>query len=415
MKHGRRVVITGMGPVTPVGIGLEEYWSALKAGRNGVGPITLFDASAYTTRIAAEVKGFDPSEYIDSRQLRRMDRFVQLAAAAAKLAIADAGLEITDANRDRVGICIGSGIGGSGTWETQHSILLEQGPSRVSPMFIPMLIANMASGHIAILTGARGPNYCIVTACASAGHSIGDAALAISRGDADVMLTGGSEASVVPLATAGFCNMQAVSQRNDDPQRASRPFDKERDGFVIGEGAGVLVLEEADYARRRGARIYAEVAGCGMSADAYSMFAPEPEGIGGALSMSAALANAGIGPDDVDYINAHGTSTPIGDVGETVAIKRVFGDRAREVPISSTKSMIGHLLGAAGAVEAIACAMSIVDGVVHPTINYEFPDPQCDLDYVPNEAREVPVDIALSNSFGFGGQNATLIFRKFLD
>ena len=412
MRNGRRVVITGMGPVTPVGIGLHDYWGALKQGASGVGPITLFDASEYTTRIAAEVKGFDPSAYADPKELRRMDRFVQLATAAAKLAVEDAGLEVTDANRDRIGICIGSGIGGSGTWESQHKVLLERGPSRVSPMFVPMLIANMASGHISVLMGVRGPNLAIVTACASATHSIGEAAKMISRGDAEVILAGGSEASIVPLATAGFCNMQALSRRNDDPAHASRPFDKERDGFVVGEGAGVVILEELEYATKRGARIYAEVAGYGMSADAYSMFAPEPEGIGGALCMSAALADAGMSPEDVDYINAHGTSTPVGDAGETLAIKKVFGEQAYKIPVSSTKSMIGHLLGAAGAVEAMACAMTIVDGVIHPTINYEFPDPECDLDYVPNEAREAKVDVTLSNSFGFGGHNATVILKR---
>jgi len=402
-----------MGPVTPVGIGLNDYWSALKKGVSGAGPITLFDASEYTTRIAAEVKDFDPSAYVDPKELRRMDRFVQLAAAATKLAVEDAGLEVTDANRNRIGICIGSGIGGSGTWESQHKVLFERGPSRVSPMFIPMLIANMASGHISVLMGVRGPNLAIVTACASGAHSIGEAARMIGRGEADVMLAGGSEASIVPLATAGFCNMQAISRRNDDPTHASRPFDKERDGFLIGEGAGVLVLEEMEYAKKRGARIYAEVAGFGMSADAYSMFAPEPEGMGGALCMSAALLDAEMSPEEVGYINAHGTSTPVGDTGETLAIKKVFGEQAYNVPVSSTKSMTGHLLGAAGAVEAIACVMTIVDGVIHPTINYEFPDPECDLDYVPNDAREAKVDVTLSNSFGFGGHNATVILKRF--
>jgi len=415
MRNGRRVVITGMGPVTPIGIGIHDYWNALKQGKSGVGYITLFDASQYSTRIAAEVKDFEPEAFVDPKELRRMDRFVQLAAVAAKLAVEDAGLEVTDANRDRIGICIGSGIGGSGTWEAQHKVLLERGPSRVSPMFVPMLIANMASGHISVLMGVRGPNLAIVTACATGTHSIGDAAIIIGRGDADVMLAGGSEASVVPLATAGFCNMQALSRRNDDPEHASRPFDKERDGFVIGEGAGILILEGLEHAKKRGARIYAEVVGYGMSADAYSMFAPEPEGIGGALCMSAALADAGMSPQDVGCINAHGTSTPAGDAGETLAIKRVFGEDAYKIPISSTKSMIGHLLGAAGAVEAMACAMTIMDGVIHPTTNHEFPDPECDLDYVPNVAREAKVDVTLSNSFGFGGHNATVILKRFAD
>ena len=413
MKNGRRVVITGMGPVTPVGVGLDEFWGAMKQGKSGAGPITLFDASEHSTRIAAEIKNFDPSPYADARELRRMDRFVQLAVAAAKLALDDSGLDLEKSDRDRIGVCVGSGIGGSRTWELQHSILMEKGPSRVSPMFVPMLIANMASGHISILYGLRGPNSAIVTACATGSHSISDAAMTIALGAADVMLAGGTEASVTSLATAGFCNMKAMTRRNDEPERASRPFDKERDGFLIGEGAGVLVLEEKDHAVSRGARIYAEIAGFGMSADAYSQFAPEPEGTGGYLSMKAALESAEMHPEDIDYINAHGTSTPDGDIAETLAIKRTFGDHAKKLAVSSSKSMIGHLLGAAGAVEAIACAMTIIEGVIHPTINYEYPDPECDLDYVPNAAREAKVNAALSNSFGFGGHNATLILKKF--
>ncbi len=413
MKNGRRVVITGMGPVTPVGIGLDNFWNALKEGKSGAGPITQFDASDHSTRIAAEVKDFDPSLYADAKELRRMDRFVQLAVAAAKLALDDSGLDLEKADRDRIGVCVGSGIGGTKTWELQHSILLEKGPSRVSPMFVPMLIANMASGHISILHQLRGPNTAVVTACATGSHCISDAAMIIALGAADVMLTGGTEASVTSLAMAGFCNMKAMTRRNDDPQRASRPFDKERDGFLIGEGAGVLVLEDLDHAKKRGARIYAEIAGFGMSADAFSQFAPEPEGAGGYLSMKAALESAEIQPEDVDYINAHGTSTPDGDIAETIAIKRTFGSHAKKLAVSSSKSMVGHLLGAAGAVEAIACAMTITEGIIHPTINYEYPDPECDLDYVPNEAREANVNVALSNSFGFGGHNATIILKKF--
>ncbi|MDO8588551.1 MAG: beta-ketoacyl-ACP synthase II [Armatimonadota bacterium] len=409
----KRVVVTGLGPVTPIGIGIGDYWDSLANGRSGVGPITLFDASRHTTRIAAEIADFDPADYMEPGEARRMDRFVQLAVAAAKIAVADAGLDIDDGNRDRVGVLVGSGIGGSGTWETQHRILLEKGPGRVSPFFVPMLIADMGSGQISILLGARGPNLAVVTACATGTHAIGDAYNIIRRGEADAMLAGGAEAAIGPLATAGFCSAKAMSTRNDDPQRASRPFDAQRDGFVMGEGAGVVVLEELEFAKARGARIYGEIIGYGMSGDAYHITAPAPDGEGAVRCIHAAIRSAGINAEDVDYINAHGTATDLGDKYETAAIKSVFGERAYSIPVSSTKSMMGHLLGAAGAVEAIACILAIQHSALPPTINYEFPDPDCDLDYVPNEAREADIEVALSNSFGFGGHNASILMRKF--
>ncbi|MCL6518834.1 MAG: beta-ketoacyl-ACP synthase II [Armatimonadetes bacterium] len=409
----KRVVVTGMAPITPVGTGTEKYWQALLNGVSGVGLITHFDASDYSTQIAAEIKDFDPEEYIDRKEAKRMDRFAQFAVAASILAIRDSGLQITNENAERVGVLIGSGIGGTSTWEEQHRTLIEKGPRRVSPFFVPMLISDMASGMASIILGAKGPNLAIVTACATATHAIGEAAKIIQRGDADVMVAGGSEAAITPLAVAGFCAARAFSTRNDEPERASRPFDLNRDGFVIGEGAGVLILESLEHALARGAKIYCEITGFGMSGDAFHITAPAPEGEGAARSMAAALKDAGIKPEDVDYINAHGTSTPDNDKTETMAIKRVFGDYAYKVAISSTKSMIGHLLGAAGAVEAIACICAIRDGIIPPTINYETPDPECDLDYVPNEPRKMPVKIAMSNSFGFGGHNATLILAKY--
>ena len=411
--EGRRVVITGMAPITPIGTGTENYWRALLDGTSGVGPLTLFDASEYTTRIAAEVKDFDPEQYLERREAKRMDRFVQFAAAASLLAVEDSKPEIRANNAGRVGVLIGSGIGGTSTWEEQHRILLEKGPSRVSPFFIPMLISDMGSGMVSIILGAKGPNVTVVTACATATHAIGEAFEIIKRGDADVMIAGGSEAAVTPLAVAGFCSMRALSVRNDDPERASRPFDLNRDGFVMGEGAGIVIVESLDHAVSRGAQVCGEIIGYGMSGDAYHITAPAPEGEGAARSMAAALSDAGIRPEDVDYINAHGTSTDANDKLETTAVKTVFGDHARKVVISSTKSMTGHLLGAAGAVEAIACMCTIRDGIVHPTTNYETPDPECDLDYVPNTARKVDVRIAMSNSFGFGGHNATLIFARY--
>jgi len=409
----RRAVITGMGAITPLGTGAETYWRALLDGVSGVGPITHFDASEYTTRIAAEVKDFDPELYIERKEAKRMDRFVQLSVAASKLAIEDSGLRVTPENADRVGVLIGSGIGGTATWEDQHTVLMERGPGRVSPFFVPMLISDMAAGMVSILTGAKGPNLAVTTACATATNGIGEAAKIIARGDADVMIAGGSEAAVSPLSVAGFCSMRALSTRNDDPEHASRPFDLNRDGFVMGEGAGTVIVEALDHALARGAKVLAEVTGFGMSGDAYHITAPAPGGEGAARSMAAALKDAGIRPADVDYINAHGTSTDANDKLETVAIKTVFGEQAYKVAISSTKSMTGHLLGAAGAVEAIACICAMRDGIVPPTINYETPDPECDLDYVPNKARKLDVRIAMSNSFGFGGHNATLILAKY--
>ena len=408
----KRVVVTGMGPITPIGTGTETFWRALLDGVSGVGPITHFDASEYSTRIAAEVRDFDPEEYVERKEAKRMDRFVQLAVAASKLAVEDAGLDIQDRNADRVGVLIGSGIGGTSTWEEQHSVLLEKGPRRVSPFFVPMLISDMASGMVSIILGPKGPNLGIVSACATATHAIGEAFEIIKRDDADVMLAGGSEAAITPLSVAGFCAARAFSTRNGEPERASRPFDLHRDGFVMGEGAGTVIVESLDHALARGAKIYCEIIGFGMSADAFHITAPSPGGEGAVRSMAAALSDAGIGPEQVDYINAHGTSTEDNDSTETVAIKKAFGEHAYKVAISSTKSMTGHLLGAAGAVEAIACICSIRDGIVHPTINYETPDPECDLDYVPNTARKLNVRIAMSNSFGFGGHNATLVFAK---
>jgi 3-oxoacyl-[acyl-carrier-protein] synthase II len=410
--QGRRVVITGLGAITPLGNTVDEYWEAIKAGKNAIGPITHFDASRHPTQIAAEVKDFDVTRFVDAKEARRMDTFSQYAMAAAKTALHDSGLQITDENAPRIGVLVGSGIGGVETWETNDLAIINSGPRRVSPFFVPMLIANMASGLIAIHTGARGPNMAVVTACATASHSTGEAWHMIKRGDADAMLAGGAEAAIRPLSYAGFSSMKAVTTRNDDPEHASRPFEKDRDGFVMGEGAGVLILEELDLAKKRGAKIYAELVGYGLSADAYDMVAIDADGA--ARSMENALRSARIGPERIDYINAHGTSTPVGDPEETKAIKKALGDHAYKVPISSTKSMIGHLLGAAGAVESIACIKAITDGVIPPTRNLFEPDPECDLDFVPHTAREAKVDYAMNNSFGFGGQNATLIFKRFV-
>jgi len=407
----RRVVITGLGAVTPLGNTVEEHWESVKACKNGIGPITHFDASQHPTQIAAEVKGFDPTQYVDSKTARRMDGFVQFATAAAVMAHRDSGLEVTEEIAPRVGILIGSGIGGVETWENNHNALNAGGPKRVSPFFVPMLIANMASGQLAIIIGAKGPNMAVVTACATASHSTGEAYHMIKRGSADVMFAGGAEAAIRPLSCAGFCTMKAMSTRNDDPEHASRPFDKDRDGFVMGEGAGVLVLEELEHAKARGAKIYAELVGYGCSADAYDWVAINNEGA--ARSMRNALESAKINPEAIDYINAHGTSTIVGDPEETKAIKMAMGDHAYKLAVSSTKSMHGHLLGAAGAVESIACIKAINESVLPPTRNLVDPDPNCDLDYVPNEARPAKVEYAMNNSFGFGGQNATLIFKRF--
>ncbi|HEX2998740.1 MAG TPA: beta-ketoacyl-ACP synthase II [Armatimonadota bacterium] len=409
----RRIVITGLGAITPIGNTAPAFWDGLLAGRSGAGPITQFDAAAFPTRFACEVKGFQPEEFIERREVRHIDRFAQLAIAAAKEAVADAGLEITPENAERVGVLVGSGIGGINTWEQQHSTFLTRGPGRISPYFVPMMICDMAAGHISIILGAKGPNACVVTACATGSHAIGNALEIIKRGDADVMIAGGTEAAVTVMGVGGFCALRALSTHNEEPERASRPFDKERDGFVIGEGSGILVLESEEHARARGASIYAEVAGYGMTADAYHITQPAPGGEGAARAMSKALAEAGIAPEKVDYINAHGTSTVPNDAAETAAIKQVFGAHAQQLMVSSTKSMTGHLLGAAGGIEAVACALAIKQGVVPPTINYEHPDPECDLDYVPNTAREATVRVAMSNSLGFGGHNACLLFRAY--
>ncbi|MFZ8843852.1 beta-ketoacyl-ACP synthase II [Thermoflexus sp.] len=410
-----RVVITGMGAITPLGNDVETFWRNVVAGRSGVGPITLFDASAMKTRIAAEVKGFDPEAWFGRKEARRMDRYVQFALAAAQQALQDARLDPAHVDRERVGVILGTGIGGIGALVQGVETLMTRGPDRISPFMVPMMLADTAPGLIAIAYGFRGPNMAVVTACASGTNAIGEAMHLIRRGDADVVIAGGAEAAILPVAVAAFNVMGAISTRNEEPERASRPFDRTRDGFVMGEGAGILILERLEHARARGARIYAEVVGYGTSADAYHITAPLENGEGAALAMRRALADAGLSPRDIDYINAHGTSTPLNDKSETQAIKAVFGEAAYDVPISSTKSMIGHLLGAAGAVEAIVCLRAITDGVIPPTINYEHPDPECDLDYVPNVARRRPVRTAMSNSFGFGGHNACVIFRRYED
>jgi 3-oxoacyl-[acyl-carrier-protein] synthase II len=411
----RRVVVTGLGALTPVGNTTEEFWDALRNGRSGIGPITKFDTTDYPTRIAGEVRGFDPLKFVDKKEARRLDPYLLYAVASAVMAMEDSGLDVAKVDGTRFGVLVGSGIGGITTLLDTHKTLIAKGPDRVSPFFIPMLIINMASGLISMRFGARGPNSSVVTACATGNHAIGDATRIIQRGDADVMIAGGAEAIIVDLTFAGFCAMKAMSTRNDDPTRASRPFDAERDGFVCGEGAGLMVLESLEHARRRDARTYAEVIGYGMTGDAHHMTAPDPEGDGAARAMAAALGDAGLAPAAVQYINAHGTSTPYNDKYETLAIKRVFGDHARRLAVSSTKSMTGHLLGAAGGIEAIASVLALHHGVLPPTINYEKPDPDCDLDYVPNQARKQAIEVAMSNAFGFGGTNATLAFRRFAD
>jgi len=409
----KRAVITGLSLLTPLGIGVEKNWRRLLRGESGISHITFFDASAFSSQIGGEVRDFNPEEYIDKREARRMDRFAQFSVAAAKMALADAGLDMEKLKPEEVAVIMGSGIGGIATWEEQHRIFLEKGPSRVSPFFIPMLISDMAAAHIAIAFKAMGANYATVSACASGANAIGEALRLIREERAKVVIAGGSEACLTPLALAGFCSMRALSTRNDEPDKASRPFDAKRDGFVLSEGAGVVIVEEMEFAKKRGARIYAELLGYGLSCDAYHITAPEPNGKGAVLAMEFALKDAGISKEEVDYINAHGTSTQLNDATETLAIKQVFGQRAYEIPISSTKSMIGHLLGAAGAVEFIVSLLSIRDSIIHPTINYEYPDPQCDLDYVPNKARETKVDVIMSNSFGFGGHNVTLVAKRF--
>ncbi len=411
----KRVVVTGLGVITPIGTGKEKFWEAIQAGKSGADKIDYFDVSDYSTQIAAQVKDFEAADYIDRKELRRMDPFVQFAVGCTQLALEDSELELEKIDLTKLGVSVGSGIGGIGTMEQQHTTLLKKGPRRTTPFLVPMMIANMASGCISIATGAKGPNSTLVTACATATHSIGDAYRILQRGEADVMLAGGAEAAITPLSLAGFCAARALSIRNNEPLEASRPFDKERDGFVMGEGAAVLVLESLEHALARGAKIYAEVLGFGMSADAYHVTAPDPEGDGATRCMVNAISDSGLEVGDIDYINAHGTSTPLNDKLETMAIKKVFGEYAYKIPISSTKSMIGHLLGAAGGAELVATILSMQNNIIPPTINYENPDPDCDLDYVPNISREGEVRAALSNSFGFGGTNAALVVKKYQD
>jgi 3-oxoacyl-[acyl-carrier-protein] synthase II len=409
----RRVVITGLGMVSPLGVGVNENWENACAGKSGIGNITKFDASDFSSQVAGEVKGFNAEDYLDKQMVRRFDVFIHFAMAAARMAMEDSGLKIDAANASRVGSVTGTGLGGLSMLENFHTILLEKGPRRISPFFIPGIIANMVPGQIAIEFGAKGPNLSIETACAASCHALGESYRMIKEGIADAMITGGAEAVITPLAVGGFCSMRALSTRNDEPEKSSRPFERDRDGFIIGEGAGILVLEELTSALARGAHIYAEVGGYGLSGDAYHVSAPDPEGAGAVGCINMAIESAGMTPEDVDYINAHGTSTVLNDLSETVAIKKVFGEHAYNLAISSTKSMTGHLLGAAGGVEAVFTALTIYRGIIPPTINYETPDPQCDLDYVPNVFRKADVRVALSNSFGFGGTNACILLKAY--
>jgi 3-oxoacyl-[acyl-carrier-protein] synthase II len=409
----KRVVVTGLGMITPLGIGVKDSWDSLIAGRSGIRRITHFDSSNFPTKIAGEVQGFKPEDYIEPKEIKKMDRFIHFAVAAATMAVDDSGLKITDKNAERIGVIVGSGIGGLSTIEHYHSVLLERGPKRITPFFIPMLVINLASGQISIKIGAKGPNSAVATACATGSHSIGDAFRIIQRGDADAMIAGGTEAVIIPLGIGGFNAMKALSTRNDEPEKASRPFDIDRDGFVIGEGAGIVILESLESAMERGAKIYAEIVGYGMTADAYHITAPSLDGNGAVRCMELTLKDGGITPSEVDYINAHGTSTKYGDEIESKAIKTVFGEHAYKVAISSTKSMTGHLLGAAGGIEAVIVTLSIYKYIIPPTINLDNPDPECDLDYVPYTSRKMTVNYALTNSFGFGGTNACLLFKKF--
>jgi 3-oxoacyl-[acyl-carrier-protein] synthase II len=406
-----RVVITGIGATTSTGLTAEEFWSSCLEGRSGIAPITGFDASGFSTRIAGELKGFNPEDRIEKGEARKLDRFVQIGVVTADMALTDSGIDLEREDRARIGVIIGSGVGGIQTLETQHTNLMTRGPSRVSPFFVPMMIVDMAAGVVSMRHRLKGPNFATVSACASGAHAVSDAFRILQMGKADAMVAGGTEAAVTPMTVAGFASMKALSRRNDDPERASRPFDRDRDGFVLGEGSGMLVLETLEHARGRGARILAEVAGVGLSGDAYHMTAPDPEGEGAAMAMTLALEDSGLSPADISYINAHGTSTPYNDKIETLAIKKVFGEHAARVPINSTKSMVGHMLGAAGAVEAVVCVLSVRDGIIHATANLENPDPECDLDYVPGKARKVAVSAALSNSFGFGGHNVSIVIR----
>jgi 3-oxoacyl-[acyl-carrier-protein] synthase II len=407
-----KTVVTGLGVVTPLGCTVDDFWSGLLAGKSGVGLVTRFNTDDYPTKIAGEVSGFDPSSFIDKKELRRMDLAEQYSLVASEMAVRDAGFDLTTLDLDRCGVVIGSGIGGITTFENQHSTLMTSGPGRVSPFFIPMMIIDMCAGLVSIKYGFRGPNYATVSACASSAHAVLDAFRIIQRGEADVMITGGAEATITPTSMAGFCQARAMSTRNDAPEKASRPFDKGRDGFVMGEGSAILILESYEHAVKRGARIYAEILGGGMTADAYHMTAPHPEGIGARRAMTVAMTDGGIKPEEVSYINTHGTATDLGDIAETRAIKTVFGDYAYKIPCNSTKSMTGHLLGSAGAAELVAVVKSIETGMLHPTINLDEPDPECDLDYVPNVKRKWDVKYALSNSFGFGGHNVTVAVGK---
>jgi 3-oxoacyl-[acyl-carrier-protein] synthase II len=409
-----RVVVTGMGVITAVGNDVPTFWDALKKGISGTGKTVTFDASRFDSQIAAEVKNFVPSFYgLSSKDLKRMDKFVQYAIASSHQAINDCGMDLNKEDKNRIGVLIGSGIGSLHTVEVEHTVYIERGPERFSPFMIPMLIVNEASGHVAIIHGFKGPNSCVATACASGSHAIGDAFKILERGDADVMVAGGTESCITPLGVGGFCALKGLSTRNHEPQKASRPFDRQRDGFVIAEGCGIVILETLEHAQKRHAKIYGEITGYGMSCDAYHITAPDPTGDGAARAMKAAMKDARINPEGITYINAHGTSTKLNDKIETLAIKSALGPYAQKVAVSSTKSMTGHLLGAAGGVEFIACCLAITDKIIPPTINYEFPDPDCDLDYVPNRARETQVDVCLSNSLGFGGHNATLIVKRF--
>ena len=417
MLSKRRVVVTGLGVISPVGLTIEDFWKSLLEGKSGIKRLTTFDATHFTCKIGAEVKNFDPAAYLSAKEVRRMDRFVQFAVASAKMAIADSKLNLDTEDKTKIGVLIGSGIGGLHTVENEHEQYLklgpEKGPGRISPFLIPMLIVNMATGQVSITFGLKGPNSAVATACATGNHAIGDALRIIQRGEADVMVCGGSEAAITRMGFGGFCALKALSTRNDEPEKACRPFDKNRDGFIMGEGAGVVILEEMSRAVKRNAPIYCEMAGYGASGDAYHMTAPDPEGDGGVRCMTAALKDAGIKPEEVDYINAHGTSTLYNDKIETLVIKKVLGDHAKKVAVSSTKSVTGHLLGAAGGVEMIACALAIKNDMIPPTINYETPDPECDLDYVPNKPRDAKLKVVMSNALGFGGHNATLVAKKF--